>query len=97
MVENRSELAPFVSRLVLEWAAETPEARYRRVDGTLVFTDLSGFTAMSERLSRLGKLGAEELTVHLDATFSEMLRVAYHRGGSLLKFGGDALLVFLLG
>lgn len=97
MVENRSELAPFVSRLVLEWAAETPEARYRRVDGTLVFTDLSGFTAMSERLSRLGKLGAEELTVHLDATFSEMLRVAYHRGGSLLKFGGDALLVFFWG
>ena len=34
----------------------------REVDGTIVFVDISGFTKMSERLARNGKVGAEEVT-----------------------------------
>jgi hypothetical protein len=33
----------------------------RFVDGSLMFTDISGFTPMSERLSRIGREGAEEI------------------------------------
>lgn len=77
--------------------ASTPEATHRRLPGTLVFTDLTGFTAMSERLAALGKVGSEELTERLDATFTELLTVAGRFGGSLLKFGGDALLLFFWG
>jgi len=58
----------------------------------MVFADLSGFTAMSERLSRLGRVGAEEVTDAIGTCFTELLAVAYDAGGSLLKFGGDALL-----
>ncbi len=59
----------------------------------MVFVDISGFTKMSERLARHGKVGAEEVTEVLGAVFAKLLAVAYGEDGSLLKFGGDALLL----
>ncbi len=91
------ELTPYVPRLVLEWARDTPDARYRRLGGTLAFCDLSGFTAMSEKLAVLGRLGAEELADVLNLLFSALLADAAAYGGSLLKYGGDAVLLFFEG
>ncbi|MEY2468547.1 MAG: hypothetical protein QOF21_1245, partial [Actinomycetota bacterium] len=91
------ELTPYVPRLVLEWGRDTPDARYRRLGGTLAFCDLSGFTAMSEKLAALGRLGAEELADVLNLLFSELLADAAAYGGSLLKYGGDAVLLFFSG
>src|SRR5918994_2135659 len=92
-----AELVSFVPRLTLEWLRDDPDATWREVDGTLAFVDISGFTAMSERLSRLGRAGAEEITEVLNATFAALLAVAYAQGGGLLKFGGDALLLLYQG
>jgi class 3 adenylate cyclase len=92
-----AELVPFVPRLTLEWLRDSPEALWREVDGTVAFIDISGFTAMSERLSSLGKAGAEEVTEVMNATFAALLGVAYAQGGGLLKFGGDALLLLYEG
>ena len=66
-------------------------------DGTFVFADISGFTKLSEQLAELGKAGAEELTVLLNATFESLLGVARDEGGDLVKFGGDALFLFFQG
>src|SRR6185312_5985825 len=44
-----------------------------------------------------GKLGAEEVTEVMNRTFERLLDVAYSSGGGLLKFGGDALLLFFTG
>ena len=63
------------------------------IDGSLVFVDISGFTNLSERLARRGRIGAEELTGVLNRVFGHMLEIVFSRGGSLLKFGGDALLL----
>jgi predicted ATPase/class 3 adenylate cyclase len=90
-------LTPYAPRLVIEWLREDPEATRRALDGTLAFVDISGFTAMSERLSSLGKAGAEEVTDVMNTTFARLLDVAYGEGGTLLKFGGDALLLFFAG
>ena len=65
--------------------------------GTVMFADISGFTAMSERLSQLGKEGAEEITAIVNRFFAAFLEMTNHYGGDLLKFGGDALLVFFGG
>src|SRR5215210_4035453 len=92
-----SGLAPYLPRVVIEWLREEPEATCRELEGTLAFVDLSGFTAMSERLAQKGKAGAEELTDVINATFALLLQVAYENGGGLLKFGGDALLLFFSG
>lgn len=87
------DLRPFSPVLARRWFSEDPGRRHLTVDGTLVFVDISGFTAMSERLNRLGRVGAEEVTALLNEMFTALLDVAYDRGGNLLKFGGDALLV----
>jgi len=84
---------PYVSRVASEWDSESPGSLWRVVNGSLVFVDISGFTSLSERLARKGRIGAEELTVVLDRVFGRMLEVVFERGGSLLKFGGDALLL----
>jgi len=88
-----AELVSFVPRLTLTWLRDEPERRWRDVDGTIAFVDISGFTAMSERLSSRGRAGAEEVTEVMNATFAALLGVAYGQGGGLLKFGGDALLL----
>ncbi len=67
------------------------------VDGSLLFVDISGFTKMSERLARHGNLGAEEVTDAVEICFGALLALAYTAGGSLLKFGGDALLILFTG
>jgi len=60
---------------------------------TVMFADVSGFTAMSERLSRRGEEGAEKITRIVGDLFTTMLDITTRQGGDLLKFGGDALLV----
>ena len=92
-----AELVSFVPRLTLDWLRDQPDTRWREVEGTLAFVDISGFTAMSERLSSLGRAGAEEVTEVMNATFAALLAVAYAQGGGLLKFGGDALLLLYEG
>ncbi|MHB8465010.1 MAG: adenylate/guanylate cyclase domain-containing protein [Acidimicrobiales bacterium] len=84
-------------RFAMLWAEESPEQRWREVDGSLLLADISGFTALSERLARHGRHGAEELTDRLGHCFAELLAVGYAADGSLLKFGGDALLLFFDG
>ncbi len=63
--------------------------------GTFVFADVSGFTALSERLQREStQEGAEILTVVMNDYFAEMLEILAKSDGQLLKFAGDALLAF---
>src|SRR5919204_7039425 len=91
------DFTPFVPRVVLDWLRDAPDVRHRELEGTLAFVDISGFTAMSEKLAQKGKLGAEEVTDVMNSVFARLLDVAYAHGGGLLKFGGDALLLFFSG
>ena len=98
MTEAESvDLAPYLPRLALAWLAETPEETVKEIDGSVAFVDISGFTKLSERLARRGKVGAEELTETIGTCFAELLAVAYAGGGNLIKFGGDALLLLFIG
>ncbi len=92
-----TDLRRHVPPLTLEWDREAPGRLWRPVDGTLVFADVSGFTALTERLSRRGRIGAEEIVETLNLVFGPMLHIAAARGGQLLKFGGDALLFLFQG
>jgi class 3 adenylate cyclase/tetratricopeptide (TPR) repeat protein len=89
----KERLQPYLPRLTLEWLAETPGERHRAVEGSLVFADISGFTKLSEKLAKLGTVGAEEMADAITRCFSYLLSVAYDEGGGLVKFGGDALLL----
>jgi class 3 adenylate cyclase/tetratricopeptide (TPR) repeat protein len=90
--------APYVPRALLHHLSEEPERRVRAVDGTCVLVDVSGFTKLSERLARRGgREGAEQLADAIGRCFESLLGVAYDKGGGLLKFGGDALLLLFDG
>jgi len=86
-----------VPDIAIEWAVRCPEERWRIVRGSLVFADISGFTALAERLAQRGRAGGEELVETLSRVFAAMIDIAHAHGGMLLKFGGDALLLFFDG
>ena len=88
-------LLPYIPRLLASWPEDVP--LHRQVEGTLVYVDISGFTRLSERLAEHGRVGAEEVTDLLNGCFSRLLAIAASYGGDLLKFGGDALLLFFDG
>ncbi len=86
---------PYVPRLAQGWSSEGPA--WQALTGCLVSADVSGFTALSERLASLGREGAEELTSLLNRVFTSMIAEVDAHGGDIVKFGGDALLVLFTG
>ena len=62
--------------------------------GALAFADISGFTALSEKLSSMGREGAEQVTEIVNHYFRRMLGIVFQYGGDVFKFGGDALLIY---
>ena len=95
--EHTTGLRRHIPDLAIEWMLDTPDDLWRQFEGTLCFADISGFTALAERLAQRGRMGGEELVETLGRVFAQMLDIADARGGSLLKFGGDALLLFFRG
>ena len=90
-------LRPFVPRLAVDWLRTAPDALAQSFPGTMVFADVSGFTELTERLSRRGRAGSEEIANVLDVAFAELIGAAYAYDADLLKWGGDALLLLFRG
>lgn len=70
------------------------ESGGKMTGGCLLFSDVSGFTALSEKLADKGPKGAEALTDIINRYFTEMIDILSRSNGILLKFAGDATLVF---
>lgn len=88
-----TELLPYVPRLVATWLDAAPGLTHRTLHASMLFADISGFTALTERLARLGAVGAEQMSDTLDTTFGELLTAARAEGADLLKWGGDAVIL----
>ena len=76
-------------RQALARGQELPE----RTQGTTLFADISGFTALTERLAQQGPAGAETLTHLLNTYFDQLIDLITDSGGDVVKFAGDALIV----
>ncbi|HNF94547.1 MAG TPA: adenylate/guanylate cyclase domain-containing protein [Anaerolineales bacterium] len=61
--------------------------------GTMMFTDLAGFTKLMEANASKGRDGAENLLKELTKYFSTMISIISKSGGELVEFTGDAMLV----
>lgn len=93
-------LAGFVPLLTPELARPAGTERsssHDFVEGSMLSADISGFTALSERMSAQGRIGAEQLSEIMSACFTGLIDAAASFGGDVLKFGGDALLVLFRG
>ncbi len=95
--EADRHLGPYVPTLVADWLRDFPERRHRVIDCTLTFADISGFTRLTELLGARGKIGAEEMAELINGTFDALLEPAYAYGAGLIKWGGDATLLFFEG
>ncbi len=82
----------YLPRPVVEAPQPPGEPRGGMFQGTFLFGDVSGFTPLSERLAQFGQLGAEMITDVINDLFHDMVTILFDHGGTLLKFGGDALL-----
>ncbi len=58
----------------------------------VLFVDISGFTALTERLARQGPAGAEELSQLLNTYFSKLINLIDAYEGDIVKFAGDGLI-----
>jgi class 3 adenylate cyclase/tetratricopeptide (TPR) repeat protein len=89
-------LAPYVSALTIRSITKNASrAREPSVDefqGAVLFADVSGFTALTERLTQKGEGGVETLTRVLNAYFGQLIDLVLNEGGDIVKFAGDALL-----
>jgi len=90
--------ALYLPRMLLDWLSHEPDATHRSLDGTVVFADVSGFTALTETLAaEHGKGGAEQITRIMNEAFTELVDIVFMEGGDLLRYGGDALFCFFEG
>ncbi|MCB0192676.1 MAG: tetratricopeptide repeat protein [Anaerolineae bacterium] len=64
-----------------------------RYPAAVLFADISGFTRLSEVLSRTGPTGAEELTQLINQYFTRMIRIVQDYHGQVVKFSGDAMTI----
>ncbi|HNB50564.1 MAG TPA: adenylate/guanylate cyclase domain-containing protein [Anaerolineales bacterium] len=89
-------LASYVPNLILQRIAANPsptrEPSLETFVGPLLFADISGFTPLTERLSRRGPAGIEKLKGILNDYFGKLIGVVREYGGDVFKFTGDGLL-----
>lgn len=78
---------------LLTQPSDDPIGREQRFDAVCLFADITGFTAISEALARNGSAGTEELIAILNGYFEPMIDLIRLYGGSVGKFGGDAVTV----
>lgn len=85
-------LRVFLPKEVLNLASEGRNFCVKK--GIILFCDVAGFTPLTEKLSKVGKEGAERLTLLLNQYFTEMIEIVDDYEGDVLRFGGDAMTLF---
>ena len=90
-------LASYVPRLIQKRVAQNPVAidtpLAKDFLAVVMFADISGFTALTERLAEKGSAGVEKLARILNDYFGQLIDIVYEYGGDVVKFGGDAIII----
>ena len=85
-------LQDYLPRLVVAGSEAPGQTQHAWQAGTLMFTDLAGFTPLLEANMARGAEGAAALLQVLSRYFAAMIEIVSKAGGSLLEFTGDAML-----
>jgi len=65
----------------------------QQVTGSVLFVDISGFTSLTEALTKAfgDRRGAEELTLQINRVYDALIKVVNNYQGSVISFAGDAI------
>ncbi len=85
-------LPPLLAGRFAADAAHAGGAPAEQFEAAVLFSDISGFTTLVERLDSGGPAGVEELSKLLNAFFSRLVGIIEASGGLVEKFAGDSLL-----
>ncbi len=89
--EIKKAFAHYLSPSILESVLSNPHKLKlggEKVESTILFSDISGFTAMSE------KLPPDTIAHFLNRYFDAMTRIVFQHKGTVDKFIGDGLMAF---
>lgn len=88
-------LIQYMPRYLLERNPQPGQSDGELLEGTFIFADVTGFTALTELLARQGQgRGHEAMNQIMNNLFSSVLDPLIASGGDLLVFVGDAALVY---
>lgn len=87
------ELAAFIPKINRHAMVQRSELPLR-TEGTALFADISGFTQLTRRLSRLlgRQKGAEAVLAQINPVYEEIITQLHLYGGSAINFMGDGVL-----
>ena len=68
------------------------DERERPLRGTVLWTDIRGFTALSEQYVDRGPEGAEQLRSRINAVFASVAERVHTHGGDVILLAGDGVL-----
>lgn len=88
-------VSTFLPRKIIDFRLLNEKGKHPEIfPAVLLFADISGFTAMSEKFARLGKQGSEEVNKIINSFFDPLIKIVYKWQGDIYRFGGDAFLSF---
>ena len=88
-------LVQYMPRYLIELDPRPGQPHGELIEGSFIFADVTGFTALTELLSRQGRArGPELMNQIMNRLFTEILDPLIASGGDLLIFAGDAALVY---
>jgi class 3 adenylate cyclase/tetratricopeptide (TPR) repeat protein len=87
-----SYVPTFITRRLALDPASLNAPTYDTITTAVLFADISGFTALTEKLAERGPSGAEELTLQLNNYFGQLIDLITAHGGDIAKFAGDSLI-----
>jgi len=89
--KNRNILRAVRSFVPRRIVSGSKEYQYDYFEGIVLCADISGFTAMSEKLTSSGKEGSEEISKIINSFFEPLVKIINDYGGEIFFFGGDAI------
>ncbi len=87
-----SYIPALITRRLVTDPTPITEPSVEQFSTAVLFADISGFTPLTERLSRRGPAGVEELSRALNGYFGQLIDLITAHGGDIVKFAGDAAL-----
>ena len=90
-------IAKYLPILVMKHVSDDTQDKeppsLQNMETVAMFSDISGFTSISETVGKMGARGAEDLVFCINRYMEGLVKCIEKFGGDIIKFVGDAMIV----